>query len=313
MFGRNKSNLDDIQKEKAQLEEIVKKTADGNDLYQANRREIMSSQRQMIANMNQVVTNYMDTRRQAEQNVAAANELCQSIADTTGRMKTSESQYIQIKSRINQSVKQCMNLVDQNKHFTSPTKRVSEGVTGMLAQQRERSRQCDRMLQMVTELEQQAFTVADTAQRMSDGAKMTAAAGVLENRAADIRSELESLQQKNAESEQYITELSEQVRYLVGLLRENNVSMSQLMKEHQGTVQMMAKYSIPAYSGEVSEWREQLLGLRNTDEEILKLQERNRIQLEDIGEEIQAQTRAEKEVRDTITPIFEEARDYLNR
>ena len=312
MFGRNKSNLDDIQKEKTQLEEIVKKTAAGNDIYQANRREIASSQRQMITNMNQVVTNYLDTRRLAEQNSAAANTLCQTIVDTASRMKTSESQYAQLKARITQSEKKCMGMVDQNKHFTSPTKRISEGVSGMLAQQRERSRQCDRMLQMVTELESQAFTVADTAQRMSDGAKLTAAAGLLENRASDIRSELEALQQKNAESEQYITELSEQVRYLVGLLRENNVSMAQLMKDHQTTVQTMEKYAIPPYSGEALEWREQLLGLRNTDEEILKLQERNRIQLEDIGEEIQAQNRAEKEVKETITPIFEEARKYLN-
>ncbi|MCC8168743.1 MAG: hypothetical protein LIO37_05335, partial [Clostridiales bacterium] len=259
--------------------------------------------------MNQVVSNYLDTRRLAEENSATESALCQTIMDAAQRMKTSESQYDQLKTRIRQSEKQCMSLVDQNKHFTSPTKRISEGLSGMLAQQREQSRQCDRLLQMVGDLE----TQADAAQAVVGGAKLTAEAGRLENQASEIKNELETMQQKNAQTEQRITELSEQVRYLVGLLRENNVSMSQLLKEQQGTVSAVEKYAIPPYSGEALEWREQVLGLRNTDEEILKLQERNRIQLEDIGEEIQTQNRAEKEIKETITPIFEEARNYFNK
>ena len=311
MFGnKNKNDLEELQKEAAALKEIVSETADGSRKYEANRLDIVNSQRQMIANMNQVATNYVETRQLAEQNSHAQQELCETVLEATGRAKNTQSQYEQLAEQIrNQSV-HCMELVDQNKHFTSPTKRVTEAVSGMLAQQRERIRQCGRINDLMVQLNEQAVIVADETQRMKAGPKCTAAMEQMDHRMADIKSELELMQQKTEDAEKQIQETSEQVRYLVGLLKENNIAMGQLLKENQTTMRMMEKFQFSPDAKEISEWREQILGMHNVEDEILKLQERNRIQLEDIAEEVQAQNKAEKEIRDILMPAFTKAREY---
>ncbi len=311
MFGnKNKNDLEELQRETAVLKEIAAEAATGGRKYEANRLEIVNSQRQMIANMNQVASNYVETRQLAEQNSHAEHELCEVLLEATGRAKNSQAQYELLKEQIGNQSSHCMELVDQNKHFTSPTKRVTEAVSGMLAQQRERMRQCDRMDDLMSQLNEQAVILADETQRMKAGAKYTAAVEQMDHRIADIRSELEQLRKKSEETAKETQELSEQVRYLVGLLKENNIAMGQLLKENQTTMRMTEKFQFAPDAKEVSEWRESLLGMHNVEDEILKLQERNRIQLEDIAEEVQAQNKAEKEIRDTLSPMFTKAREY---
>ena len=54
----------------------------------------------------------------------------------------------------------------------------------------------------------------------------------------------------------------------------------------------------------MSPFRDQIIGLKNVEEEIVKAEERNRMQMSDIREEMVAQQKNENEIIDLLNPIF---------
>ncbi len=311
MFGnKNKGDLEDLTTRKTALEEIVKQLAVGSQIYEANRSEVVSSQRQMVANMNQIAANYLDTRQYAEANTQAQDELMQTLTDAVQRMKLTEAQRAQLEDRIRAHLQQCVGIIEQDKHFTSPSKKISEGVSALYTQQRERTRTYKQATTVLDAMGQDMLLVADASGRVKMSEDALLAIEQMQHRLEDVRMVLQQQEEKNQAQAQEITDLSDQVRYLVGLLKENNMAMAQMMRELDTTVRTMERAEVPVSSADASQWREGVQGMHDADAEILKIQERNRIQLEDVAEEIQTQNRAEKEIRDTLTPVFAKAKGY---
>lgn len=312
MFGnKNKINLEELQKRKDTLERIAREVADSGSLYEANTSAIANSQKQMIVNMNQVVENHMETTKLAEQNISMESALCQNIVETAERMSVSADDYTALVERIYKQTDSCMELVEQNKHFTSPTKYVTEAVTGMISRQQEQAEVLSRMADSGKQMEVLALNAAIEAGRMGEsGKQFVSAAEEIRGFAVEMQSMFSEMKQKNEDSEKRITELQEQVHHLVGLLKDNNVAMGQLFKQNQETVRAVENSSIRPFSPDALEWKEQLVGMLNTEEEVLKLQERSRIQLEDIAAEIQAQHKASMEVSERFIPLFQKVEKY---
>ena len=66
-----------------------------------------------------------------------------------------------------------------------------------------------------------------------------------------------------------------------------------------------------AFSEEVAQWKEQVVGLLNVDEEVLKAKERNRLQLEDIEGEILLQRQKLDEVTQSVSKSMKQAKEYM--
>ena len=91
---------------------------------------------------------------------------------------------------------------------------------------------------------------------------------------------------------------------LVTLLKDNNVATGKLMKQCNDTAKFIEKTSIHTLSEGMSPFRDQIIGLKNVEEEIVKAEERNRMQMSDIREEMVAQQKNENEIIDLLNPIF---------
>ena len=93
-----------------------------------------------------------------------------------------------------------------------------------------------------------------------------------------------SFQKQKAE----ISALKEQVSHLVGLLKDNNVATTKLMK--QGVELNHVFSQCDEISVDMIEaCRQQIVSIRNTQEEIIKFEERNKLQIEDACAEISTQ------------------------
>lgn len=312
MFGKSKVNLEELQRNKEALEQIVGETADNGAMYEANYTEIEDSQRQMALNVNQVVENIRSTAELAEQNITMETNLSHTVRETVGRMEVSEQEYAQLVEQIHGQADECLALVEQNKHFTTPSKALSEGISAIYGQNEEYIKSLNKIQESSKQMGVLALNAAIEAGRMGDsGKQFVTAAEEVRSYAVDFEATVGQLQQQLQEEQEHVEQLQEQVRYLVGLLKDNNVSTAKLLKQNQSTIRMVERSSIRPYSSEVAEWKEQIIGIRNTEEEVLKLQERNKIQLEDITSEVQAQKKAALEVSDELIPMFRHAKEYM--
>ena len=130
-------------------------------------------------------------------------------------------------------------------------------------------------------------------------------AGNYEEALSEFRAELDA-------SDKRISELEETIHHLVSLLKDNNVATGKLLKSNEKAVKLLENPDILAFSDEVSQWKEQIVGLLNVDEEVLKAKERNRLQLEDIEGEIQLQNQKQEEISQSLMKSMKQAKEYMS-
>jgi GMP synthase-like glutamine amidotransferase len=107
-----------------------------------------------------------------------------------------------------------------------------------------------------------------------------------------------------AESRQKVNELEEQVRRLVMLLKENNISTAKLMKTCTEVTRHADALAGSQELERLTEIGHQVTTLRNADEEIVKSEQRNRMQTEDLASEFEAQKKHQKEIQQMIDPLY---------
>ena len=312
MFGKGKMNREQLQNTKEALELLIDQTAKSAGLFEANSSAIESSQKQMVANLNQVADNLQATSALAHQNIAAFTDLSGSVKDAIDQMEQSENEYLSVMEQFRTLTDNFLDLVEQNKHFTSPSKHISEGVFEMHVRTRECKDAVEELRDTNKQLGIMALNAAIEAGRMGEnGKQFVTAAESIRNYAVDFETAITSVENKLAATEEQFEKLQEEVRHLVTLLKDNNISTGKLLKQSQSTVKLVEQVSVQPFSPLVSRWKEVVTGTRNTEEEILKLQERNRIQLEDIANEMQVQRKATIEIEDELVPIFTDAKEYI--
>ena len=90
------------------------------------------------------------------------------------------------------------------------------------------------------------------------------------------------------------------------------MATGKLLKSNEKAVKLLENPDILAFSDEVSQWKEQIVGLLNVDEEVLKAKERNRLQLEDIEGEIQLQNQKQEEISQSLMKSMKQAKEYMS-
>ena len=163
-------------------------------------------------------------------------------------------------------------LVENNKHFTAPAKSLSET--------------SDR-------LEEHVDSCADIAAQMKEQNKQM------------------SVLSLNAAIEAgMLGEQGELVSHLVGLLKDNNVATTKLMK--QGVELNHVFSQCDEISVDMIEaCRQQIVSIRNTQEEIIKFEERNKLQIEDAYAEISTQRKNSVEIKSTVDKVLDYSRERV--
>lgn len=309
MFGgRNRLSSEQIRQMQSQLEyneEYFQRIANTKDIFDANISETQNSREQMDKEILQVGDNIATVLSYASQNIEAEKELLQGFGRYEQQMKGAEREFEQLSEMVRQQAMDSQMLVEGNKHFTSPSKYLTE-IPEELRKQNERYK--DTLTQMTECCKQMSvltLNAAIEAGRMGEaGMTFVSASEQVRNMSLLYEEMIQQIHQILLDSEVKIARMEDKFQQLVTLLKDNNVATGKLMKQCNDAAQFIEKSSIRVFSEEISPFRDQIVGLKNVEEEIVKAEERNRMQMSDIREEMVAQQKNENEIIDLLNPIF---------
>lgn len=308
MFGKSKVSQEEIEKLKSivEMDESFFKTAeDQKEMFDATVSEIAELHRQMNADINQVCENIKSATELAGGNVKIEEQLSQDINDCRDWAAQADEQREQVVREFGQISDEVTKLVDENKHYTTPSKYLSEASVGFKTQNEAMRVQLDQMEEYSRQMGVLALNAAIEAGRLgASGKQFVTAAEDIRTYASNYDKEIERARQEIAESDKRIRELEDQVHRLVKLLKDNNVSTAKLMKSCSEAVR-----HADALTGEISAEKltaiyNKVTALRNADEEIVKSEERNRMQMEDFSEDLSALNKNQKEICQMSDPLY---------
>ena len=309
MFGgRNRLSSEQIRQMQSQLEyneEYFQRIADAKDIFDANRSETQNSREQMDKEILQVGDNIVTVLSYASQNIEAQKELLQELGDYEQQVKGVEQSFGQVTEMVRQQAMDSQMLVEGNKHFTSPSKYLTEVPEELRRQNSYYEEVLKQMAEYCKQMSVMTLNAAIEAGRMGEaGMSFVSASEEVRNLSVAYNGMIQQMRQLLMESETKIALMEEKFQQLIALLKDNNVATGKLMKQCNDTAKFIEKTSIHTLSEGMSPFRDQIIGLKNVEEEIVKAEERNRMQMSDIREEMVAQQKNENEIIDLLNPIF---------
>ena len=319
MFGNKKrisqEEYDRIQSSLERGGQIIGQLSEKKGAMDAVFSETRESRKQMRVDLKQVSDNLKSVTESAQQNVESAASLTHTLEEHRNALQQSEREYTGICDKLEQQMQEAEQLVEENKHFTSPSKYLNELPAELKEQQKQALQSLEEMGEYGRQMSVLALNAAIEAGRMGEyGRQFVSAAEDVRTYAMKYEASARNLKTEIMGQDKRISELEETVHHLVSLLKENNLSTAKLMRSCQNNLKHARQSpAMRALSEDVPAMKEQLGGIRSVQEEIIKSGERNRLQLGDIEEEISTQEKSLQEVEDTMTSLFTAAKHYRPR
>lgn len=293
MFGNKKLSKEEIeylQKSAEQKTTLVELITRQQETMDNDFSSLEDSHKQMDAYIRQVMENVEQVRDYSTQNVDAVAILGHTLDDLCEEMRHVDSDYARITEMIRRSETDSLNAVEQHKHFTRPSKALSELAEDLAAENQGNFDELDRMSELGKQMGVLALNAAIEAGRMGDaGRNFVAAAEEVRNCSREYEQEIRVLKDRFLEQKTKTKELETTISQLIKLLKDNNVAVTKLMRTAGETKDFAEKSAIRSFSPDLTEMKAQLTGVRNLEEEILKSEERNHMQLEDVLSEMGSQ------------------------
>ncbi len=308
MFGKNKVSQEDIEKLKRTVqvdEQFFAETGSKGEMFYATMSEIKESHRQVGADVAQVKDNVQNAASLASGNVEIEAGLGRTIGECRDAMIAQEAQMERLVADMHQLLEETTRLVDDNKHFTTPSKYLSEFPGGLKTQNQQFSEKLDCMQEYGKQMGVLALNAAIEAGRLGEsGKQFVTAAEDIRSYASNYDAVIAESRMQLEEAGQRIAELEEQMHHLIGLLKENNIATARLMKSCADMVRQADAAGAANVSDQLTGVANEITSLRNADEEIAKSEERNRMQLEDLAEEFQSQQKNQDEIYQMVDPLY---------
>lgn len=314
MFGNKKRmSSEEIKAMKEQVEKDIvfyHQMADAKAQIDANISEIDDSRRQVEQEIAQVNDNVSYAASHMQDNISTEASMIFELENLAREMKLMNQDNDFLRNLVAKNYEQTAALVDANKHFTSPSKSLQELPGELKLQNKSYKQQMDFMAEYSKQMGVLALNAAIEAGRMGEsGMQFVDAAEQIRNYVSNYNNCIEAVRNQIEESEAKLAQAEETIKRLISLLKENNVATGKLLK-NCGDVQKAAdKVFYGEYPDRVEAVRGELIGVKNSDEELLKTEERNRMQIADMEAEFEAQLKNEDELLRTIEPFFEKAKD----
>jgi methyl-accepting chemotaxis protein len=286
------------------LEEELQALQAEKEHHQALMTELAGQCGEMAENLDNIET----SRQQMEQDLEQVNEHIGHILELSG---TSENAAREVHSTIielnnavgtfdaNHSVflkkrkeqdEKIMEIVESNKHFTTPMKHISEFPAALREDYGSMQQQITQMREFSRNMSVLSLNAAIEAGRLGGGGtSFIAAAEEVRAYSEQYEREASALGEKIELAKQRLEALEEQVHYLNELLKENNISMSKVL---QSGMQSMASYEnsqldLRGILSETAVGKSD--ALQQSARETSRIEERMSIQLSDIRDEFGVQ------------------------
>lgn len=308
MFGRNKISQEEIERLKNKINRdnvFFAEMEDQKDMFDASVAELAESYRQVAADVTQISENMNNAITLASGNAEIENNLGVIVNDYRQRVQEKELQQQAADEGFHQLLDATTRLVDANKHFTTPSKYISEFPSDYKAQNQSCRENLDQMEEFGKQMGVLSLQAAIEAGRLGeDGRQFVEAAEDIRTYAANYDKVIAQTREQLEQSDDRLNELEKQVHHLITLLKENNIATAKFMKLCQDAVNKADALSQNPLMDDFIEIQNQMSALRNADEEIVKSEERNRMQVDDLNEEFLAQQKNQKEIFRMIDPLY---------
>lgn len=301
MFGNKKNKIIEEQN-RALLAQMAEK----KEGFDADVAQMEEAGKRIHADICQVMENSNSLVEHAMLNIEEESKLIHTIDDFSRELKTAVDEYDNLRTLIEKQLEATTTLVEENKHYTSPAKYLSEVAGNMRTASTAYTEQLLQMEEDGRKMSVLALNAAIEAGRMGEGGKQFVAASEeirqtaisFEKKAANMREDLDKAKER-------IAELEDIVGRLVALMKENNMGTTRLLKKCQESSKAMEESTMRDFSNDMILIRDKVVGLRNLDEEIAKCGERNKIQLSDVQEDVSSQKNQLAELESDISYMLD--------
>jgi len=305
MFGRrNKKEehirnvFDYIYQQRVTFETSVGQVEEG-------RERVYKDLEQVMTNTNEIVSHAMN-------NIEEESAIMHDIDEFSKVLSGALDEYGQFKKEIQEQLQVAAELIEGNKHLTTPSKYLSEVPNTMKETYQSYEKQLDDMVDYGKQMGVLALNAAIEAGRLGEGGRsFMLAAEEIRQTAVSYEKAAEDMKAEVAASQEKIEELEETISHLIALLRENTIGAAKLFKKCQETRNSMETNGMQDYSDDLIAIRGRVVNVRNLDEEIAKCGERNQIQLSDIQEDIQSQKQDVTEMESDLLHLLDTAEEQF--
>jgi len=310
MFGsKNKENLEKIEtlsKELEKKDEVYAALAECAGMYEANLGDYDSSVTQMEADLRQLSENLDASGAIISENgkrLSGVFEVLRAYSDSNASWQEEYSSFLK---NCDQVYNDSVNAVENNKHFTGPSKAISEFSESMRRDLTEQDRELKMMTEFAKQMSVLALNAAIEAGRMGDeGKQFMTAAESIRSYSANYDASVRKMQEQLAATMKKTAELDDDIKRLIALLKDNNVAVSKLMKE----LSDVTKEGHRLFDEKQNRIFEELLSatveIHDKEGEVDRMEARNRMQIDDIVSEFTLQKKLIGEITGELNPIMD--------
>lgn len=306
MFGNKKNKIEE------QVKEVFSEISEKRNDFEMRISQLEEEEKHIYADVYQVMANTNDLVNNAMLNIEEESALIHSIDDFSRDLRAAVTDYGQLAEMVQNQMETAAELVEENKHFTSPAKYLTEAPASLKQSCQSYEEQLQEMAEYGRSMGVMALNAAIEAGRMGENAKQfVLASEEIRQTALAYEKAAITMKEEVVSSRAKIDELEETIHHLVSLLKDSNMGTTRLFKKCQETSSMVQNSSMRDFSDDMILFRDKVVGMRNLDEEVAKCGERNKIQLSDIQEEIQAQKNEFAELESDLSHLFDTAEEQL--
>ena len=306
MFGNKKNKIEE------QIREAFSGIAGQRAQFENRVVQLTDGEKRIHGDVCQVMQNANDLVNHAMANVDEEAALVHTIDEFSKELRTAVADYHQVTELVAKELETVMNLVEENKHFTSPAKYLTEAPATIKQNYQSYNETLSEMAENGRQMGVMALNAAIEAGRMGDSAKQfVAVSEEIRQMASNYEKAALTMKDELADSKAKIEELEEMIHHMVALVKDSNVGTTKLFKKCQETNQAVKKSSMRDFSDDMILIRDKVVSLRNLDEEIAKCGERCKIQLSDVQEDVLQQKNAAAELESDLSYLFDSAEEQL--
>lgn len=315
MFGKKKYSREDVEQIEKNLELgtwFIQDFSDKKEWVASNYDRINRSREQMEADIERIMEHINSATEVAKNESEVTASLSYELDTMRQQLDAFEGAFKETVEMITNHFSECQNLVEDNKHFTTPSKIMSELPNEWKNQNNSYRGSLEMMSEQGKQMGVLALNAAIEAGRMGEqGRQFVTAAEEIRNYSKKYEETVRELSEKIDASDAKIAQMEDVIHHLIGMLKESNMGIAHLMKDCSQIKKHVDGNAKITISEDIKRVRDSITQLHNGSEEIIKSEERSRMQMDDISEEIEGQRNCEQEVIGELQKLFDEAARYI--
>lgn len=294
MFGSKKEKLlgelAALQEEKRTREQRLEEISQVSDEMEEQFARLAVANVSIGNNLEAIAGNAQEAALMAEEKLTLMQTMQQDVAQVASQLRKAQAQQEAFFSAMKQQSEVIQEVVENNKHFTTPMKVISETPVTLREEGIQAEKELEEMVNLSKSMGVLALNAAIEAGRMGDtGMKFISSAEEIRTFAEQYENAAKQTKQRVHQMSDKMRQMEEQIKHLNQLLKENNISMGKVLKDHSAQIAAYEKekVSVDMLVAESMEEAAELLLQKET--ELADLQNRIEKQVTNVTEEFSEQ------------------------